>query len=55
MSKHGFNTKAIHAGQIDFKPASMVTPIYQSVSYFDSIGSWEAAITPKTKNETYKL
>lgn len=33
MSKHGFNTKAIHAGQIDFKPASMVTPIYQSVAY----------------------
>ena len=33
MSKYGFNTKAIHAGQIDFKPASMVTPIYQSVAY----------------------
>jgi methionine-gamma-lyase len=33
MKKHGFNTKAIHAGQIDFKPASMVTPIYQSVAY----------------------
>ena len=33
MSKLGFNTKAIHAGQIDFKPASMVTPIYQSVAY----------------------
>jgi O-acetylhomoserine/O-acetylserine sulfhydrylase-like pyridoxal-dependent enzyme len=33
MSKQGFNTKAIHAGQIDFKPGSMVTPIYQSVAY----------------------
>jgi methionine-gamma-lyase len=33
MSKHGFNTKALHAGQIDFKPGSMVTPIYQSVAY----------------------
>lgn len=33
MSEHGFNTKALHAGEIDFKPASMVTPIYQSVAY----------------------
>lgn len=33
MSKHGFNTKALHAGQIDFNPGSMVTPIYQSVAY----------------------
>ena len=33
MSKHGFNTKAIHAGKIDFQPGSMVTPIYQSVAY----------------------
>ena len=33
MSKQGFNTKAIHAGKIDFQPGSMVTPIYQSVAY----------------------
>jgi len=33
MTKHGFNTKALHAGEIDFKPGSMVTPIYQSVAY----------------------
>ncbi|MEI6435378.1 MAG: aminotransferase class I/II-fold pyridoxal phosphate-dependent enzyme [Bacteroidota bacterium] len=33
MPKHGFNTKAIHAGMIDFNPDSMSVPIYQSVAY----------------------
>lgn len=33
MSEYGFNTKAIHAGQPDFQPNSMSTPIYQSVAY----------------------
>jgi O-acetylhomoserine/O-acetylserine sulfhydrylase-like pyridoxal-dependent enzyme len=33
MSKYGFNTDAIHAGQPDFQPDSMSTPIYQSVAY----------------------
>jgi len=33
MSKKGFSTKAIHAGNIDFSPASMVAPLYQSVAY----------------------
>jgi len=33
MSKQGFSTKAIHAGNVDFKPGSMITPLYQSVAY----------------------
>ena len=33
MPKRGFNTKAIHAGLIDFHPDSMSVPIYQSVAY----------------------
>ena len=33
MSKKGFSTKAIHAGNVDFTPGSMVTPLYQSVAY----------------------
>ena len=33
MTKQGFNTKAIHAGKIDFQPATMAIPIYQSVAY----------------------
>jgi O-acetylhomoserine/O-acetylserine sulfhydrylase-like pyridoxal-dependent enzyme len=33
MSKYGFNTKAIHAGNTSFQPDSMSTPIYQSVAY----------------------
>ena len=33
MTKHGFSTDALHAGQTNFKPDSMSTPIYQSVAY----------------------
>lgn len=33
MNKKGFNTKAIHAGNLDFGPDSMSVPIYQSVAY----------------------
>ena len=33
MSKYGFSTKAIHAGNTGFQPDSMSTPIYQSVAY----------------------
>jgi len=33
MSKQVFSTKAIHAGNVDFKPGSMITPLYQSVAY----------------------
>jgi len=33
MSKQGFSTKAIHAGNVKFSPGSMITPLYQSVAY----------------------
>ncbi len=33
MRQHGFDTKAIHAGQKAFRPDSMCVPIYQSVAY----------------------
>lgn len=33
MSKKGFSTKAIHAGNVEFNPGSMITPLYQSVAY----------------------
>jgi O-acetylhomoserine/O-acetylserine sulfhydrylase-like pyridoxal-dependent enzyme len=33
MSKQGFSTKAIHAGNVEFSPGSMITPLYQSVAY----------------------
>ncbi|MEI6886365.1 MAG: aminotransferase class I/II-fold pyridoxal phosphate-dependent enzyme, partial [Bacteroidota bacterium] len=33
MSKQGFSTKAIHAGNVEFTPGSMITPLYQSVAY----------------------
>jgi O-acetylhomoserine/O-acetylserine sulfhydrylase-like pyridoxal-dependent enzyme len=33
MTKHGFSTDALHAGQTKFLPDSMSTPIYQSVAY----------------------
>ena len=33
MSKKGFSTKAIHAGNVNFSPGSMITPLYQSVAY----------------------
>jgi len=33
MSKQGFSTKAIHAGDVEFSPGSMITPLYQSVAY----------------------
>jgi O-acetylhomoserine/O-acetylserine sulfhydrylase-like pyridoxal-dependent enzyme len=33
MSKQGFSTKAIHGGDVKFKPGSMIAPLYQSVAY----------------------
>jgi len=33
MKKSGFNTRAIHAGELDMQPAAMSVPIYQSVAY----------------------
>ena len=33
MTKYGFSTDALHAGQTKFQPDSMSTPIYQSVAY----------------------
>ena len=33
MTKHRFNTKAIHGGKMNFHPDSMSVPIYQSVAY----------------------
>jgi O-acetylhomoserine/O-acetylserine sulfhydrylase-like pyridoxal-dependent enzyme len=33
MSKYGFDTDALHAGDASFKPDSMSAPIYQSVAY----------------------
>ncbi|MCX6282004.1 MAG: aminotransferase class I/II-fold pyridoxal phosphate-dependent enzyme [Bacteroidetes bacterium] len=44
MPKQGFSTKAIHAGNIEFSPGSMITPLYQSVAYPYSDAKEAAAI-----------
>jgi O-acetylhomoserine/O-acetylserine sulfhydrylase-like pyridoxal-dependent enzyme len=33
MQINGFNTRAIHAGELDIQPAALSVPIYQSVAY----------------------
>ena len=33
MSEQGFETLALHAGDMEYQPGSMVIPIYQSVAY----------------------
>ena len=33
MTEQGFETLALHAGDMEYQPGSMVVPIYQSVAY----------------------
>ena len=52
MSKYGFNTMALHAGNTDFHPDSMSVPIYQSVAY-PFLDAKEAAAISKGEKPGY--